>query len=144
MGCPEESRNGKGGIGEKIGQRGMGGTGRRNDRVWVVRERGADISPLPLGSCGAPWSLLSSSPFMCTELWGILYRSLPFDRALAFLGFGPLRVCEGLFPLLPQVGTGGPGSFLREGLNFWILRGPAIVNPFGVPPTCVPGPSSAS
>lgn len=26
MGCPEESRNGKGGIGEKIGQRGMGGS----------------------------------------------------------------------------------------------------------------------
>lgn len=56
--------------------------------VFVVRERGADISPLPLRSSGTCWSLLFS-PFTCTELcvW-VPYHSLPFCCAhSAFSGF---------------------------------------------------------
>lgn len=97
--------------------------------------RGEQTSPLcplevvePIGPCSLPHpshALSCGGP--CIVLCLLIERS-------AFLGFGPLRVCEGLFPLLPRVGTGGPGSFLREGLNFWILRGPAILNPFGAPP----------
>lgn len=111
MPCPEENRNGKEGIGVKIGERGMQGSGWRSGQG--DQEEGTDISPLPVTSSGTWWSLLFL-PFSCTELWRVPHPAFLVVHS-ASQGLGPFRVCEGPFPLLPSLSGNQRASFIPSG-----------------------------
>lgn len=77
---------GKGEGREEIGWNGMGARSQEEERVWVVRERGADIFFL-LFCVGSLGSLLFF-PLTHTNLWDSPYLSLPFDCIFSFSEFG--------------------------------------------------------
>lgn len=128
-GHPGESRIGKVEVGEEIGwgeweqeagrRAGFGGPGGGEQGFFCVQA---------VGSLG---SLVFSSSFSCTELWGIPSLSLPS----ALQGFGPLRAFEDISLLPSPTGNGRPHSFHR-GLCFWIPRGRIVGNPSAPPCTC--------
>lgn len=115
MGYPGERRNGKGGRGKRL-----------DSGEWVeVTEgmtafgwsgRGEQTSPLcplevvePVGPCFSHPSHALRSVCVCPISFHAFLLCI-----LLFQGFGPLRVCEGLFPLLPSVSGNCRASFIPQ------------------------------
>lgn len=85
------------------------------------QERRVDIFLLPLANSGTCWSLLFSLPFTCSELCVphvfvclLVMHSIFSGFGASWCVGGPLRVCEGLFSLLPSLSGKRRASFIPQ------------------------------
>ena len=134
MGCPEESRNGKGGIGKRL-DRGEWEEVAEGMTEFGWSGSGEQTSPFcplqvvqPVGPCSSP---CPSHALSCGRSHIVL--CLLVMRS-AFQGFGPLRVCEGLFPLLPSLSGNWRALFIPQRRSELLdLLGPCHCEPFCSP-----------